>query len=298
MDISLLREFIVLAEVESFEKAADQLYTTQSTLSKHIKKMENELGITLFDRTTRNVQITEGGKLLLSYARQIEALEQSCLSELSSYKQTQTIKIMTENVSSYKVANYKLIDAFFEFQKRYPNYKLDISSGKMYEVYHQLISGQIDFAVFRYRNKTDMSAFVAMPFAEDRVVAVCSKHHRLASKKSVTLSELRDEELLLNTKESFMHNYIMDACKEEGFTPKVVIADNHMRDAIDLAALNMGIYFCMKLPAKDYHNSNISIIDLVPAYKCRIALCYNKRKLSPPAKEFWQFMKIINSADT
>lgn len=71
MNTSYFREFTVLAEVKNYWEAAERLYINQSTLSKHIKSMENELGILLFDRSTRHVELTRYGKALLPYARSI-----------------------------------------------------------------------------------------------------------------------------------------------------------------------------------------------------------------------------------
>ncbi len=300
MDISFLKEFAALSKYESFEKTAEALYTTQSTLSKHIQKMEKELGVTLFDRTTRRVQISECGKVLLRYALEIEALESQYLRELNAYKQVHThnIRIKTENVSSYRIANHKLMDTFLLFQKEHQDYTLDIGSGKMFEVYDQLIDGSIDFAVFRYHEGIDMSPFDVLSFAEDSVVAILSKQNPFALRKAVSLYDLRDEKFLLSTKKSFMYNLIVNSCKDLGFTPNLVPSDSHMKETIQLAALNMGIYFCMKRPSRDYRNPNAVSVNLDPPFKCKIALCCRKGKLSPPAREFWQFMKHISGNET
>ena len=75
MEINYLKEFVVLAQTGNFMEAADILYVSQSTLSKHIKSMELELGVPLFDRTTRKVTISKFGELLLPYAQQIAELQ-------------------------------------------------------------------------------------------------------------------------------------------------------------------------------------------------------------------------------
>lgn len=67
MNTEYLKEFVVLAETKNFGKASDRLYMNQSTLSKHIKSLENELGINLFLRTTRRVELTNYGQTFLPY---------------------------------------------------------------------------------------------------------------------------------------------------------------------------------------------------------------------------------------
>ena len=71
MDIDLLQEFIVLAQSETFLKAADILYISQPTLSRHIKNLEEDLGVALFERTTRSSKLSKYGNMLLPYAKQI-----------------------------------------------------------------------------------------------------------------------------------------------------------------------------------------------------------------------------------
>ena len=75
MDISYWKEFSVLAETKNYWAAAEKLFVGQSSLSKHIKTMETQLGGELFMRTSRKVELTELGKLMLPYARQIAQLQ-------------------------------------------------------------------------------------------------------------------------------------------------------------------------------------------------------------------------------
>ena len=82
MEINYLKEFVVLAQTGNFMEAAEMLYVSQSTLSKHIKSIEVELGVSLFDRTTRKVTISKYGQLLLPYAQQIAELQEMYISAL------------------------------------------------------------------------------------------------------------------------------------------------------------------------------------------------------------------------
>ena len=70
----------------------------------------------------------------------------------------------------------------------------------------------------------------------------------------------------------------------------MTVQDGRLRDMIELASLDMGIYFCMKKPARELHNSNIVLLDLDPPCTCRIALCCSKKNLSGTSREFWDYM--------
>ena len=69
MEIEYIKEFVVLAETENYLEAAESLFISQSTLSKHIKIIEKELDVQLFDRTTRKVHLNKYGKMFLKYAK-------------------------------------------------------------------------------------------------------------------------------------------------------------------------------------------------------------------------------------
>ena len=89
MEINYLKEFVVLAQTGNFMEAAELLYVSQSTLSKHIKSIEVELGVSLFDRTTRKVTISKFGQLLLPYAQQISELQEMYISALRTSLETE-----------------------------------------------------------------------------------------------------------------------------------------------------------------------------------------------------------------
>jgi len=112
MEINYLKEFVVLAQTGNFLEAADTLYSSQSTLSKHIKSMESELGVPLFDRTTRKVRISKYGQLLLPYAKQIIELHDEYTAILQTSLETDR-EILTVG-SIHILAQYKITDIFAE----------------------------------------------------------------------------------------------------------------------------------------------------------------------------------------
>ncbi len=82
MDISYIREFMVLSETCNYQSASEQLYLTNSTLSKHIQKMEAELGTPLFERSTRKVTLTNEGKIFQQKCAQILELYDEALAQM------------------------------------------------------------------------------------------------------------------------------------------------------------------------------------------------------------------------
>lgn len=89
MELSHLKEFIVLAKIENYLEAAENLYISQSSLSKHIKSLEAELGTTLFDRTTRQVKLNEAGRVFLKYAQQMIEIQYQFNTALLNLKEAE-----------------------------------------------------------------------------------------------------------------------------------------------------------------------------------------------------------------
>lgn len=290
MNTAYFKDFLTIAELGSYEKAAEELYTTQSTLTKHIQKLEAELGTTLFDRTSRSVRLNECGRLLLPYAQQTLQIEHEYQMALSSYTRETQYTISIGSVTN--IVAYRISDIFVKYQRTYPNYHLDVDGGSPYTVYQNLLNGQYDLAFLRYTNKTDMSNIVTVPFTTDRLAIACSKNHPLASRSSVQIHELENENILMFKEHTFMYDFISDACRTSGFKPNISFSVHRTENLVELASHNMGICFLMKKPALTFDNPNISIIDIEPAFLCNIDLCHLKgKKLTTAAQNFLNFMK-------
>lgn len=85
MNFERMREFVAITTYRSYQKAAEELYVSEATLSRHIREMEAELGGAVFSRTTRKVELTSLGAILLPYARKLAGVEQEYLSAISKH---------------------------------------------------------------------------------------------------------------------------------------------------------------------------------------------------------------------
>ena len=92
MKIQNMREFLMLSEVKNFNSASEKLFLSQPTLSRHIKELEEELGVTLFSRSTRRVELTEYGQFFLPYAQRIVSAEDEFTEGLTAMRKAQGIE--------------------------------------------------------------------------------------------------------------------------------------------------------------------------------------------------------------
>lgn len=296
MNLQAFREFLAIIQYGGFKKAAEELYITQSSLSKHIRKMESELGVSLFDRSGRRTTLTQAGTLLVPYAEQIVNLETQYSAALRSYAVNAQYTLNIGTV--HDIAAYNISDIFVQFQQSYPSIQLNISSQSPILVNQNLLNGTFDLAFYRYRPDDDLDGLSIIPFTDDRLVAVCTDDHPLAGCRSVPLSALKNERLIGFQKDTFMSNFVLKSCLKSGFDPTFSMYSQQTKNQIILASHGMGSCLVMQKVAQRNMQPNVVMVDIDPPHLCRIDLCYLKgHKLSPAAQKFIQFVQIWKSTN-
>jgi LysR family transcriptional regulator, transcription activator of glutamate synthase operon len=286
MDIEHLKEFVVLAQTGNFLEAADILYSSQSSLSKHIKSLELELGVPLFDRTTRKVSISKFGQVFLPYARQMVELQDKFVAVLKSSLDTDTDTLTVGSIPA--LAQYGITDVLVSFKKNRPQSMLNVLQAGSDELKEMLRKGKCELAFIRFADET-ADDLVRIPYAIDALVAVLPLAHPLAGQKTVPLPLLAEDELLLIAKQNYLNRLCMNACRQSGFEPKVAFTDHNVGVLVDLVTKGMGVALLMKRVALYAANPESAIVNIVPDLTTRIDLCCLKdAALSEAAKTFLQ----------
>jgi LysR family transcriptional activator of glutamate synthase operon len=284
MEINYLREFVVLAQTGNFLEAADILYSSQSSLSKHIKNIESELGVSLFDRTTRKVQISKYGQLLLPYAKQIIELQDQYSSVLKSSFETDRDIL---NVGSLPaLAEYNITDVLVAFKKNRPKSTINVIQGGAEVLKGMLRQRKCELAFIRYTEDMD-DDLVKIPYAVDSMVAVLPVTHPLAKQKTIPLQALANENFVLSEKQTMLHKLSVSACEKCGFEPIIAYTDSKHENILDFVIKGMAIALMMKRLALYVASPKIIIVDITPYVYTQINLCYLKGlNLSDAAKHF------------
>ena len=291
MDIKYLNEFIVLAETGNFSEAADLLFLSQSSLSKHIQSIEKELGVQLFDRTTRTVTINKFGNILLPYARQIIKLKEQCesviLRNVSANEEILTVG------SIRSLAQYRIIDIIANFKVERPQSEVKIFRAEADETH----SGTQKLTIALREKKCDLAFIrdcdgpcddlVKIPYARDILSVLFPSDHPTAKMKSVPLKTLAEHNFLFLEENSGLHKLCVRACEENGFTPKVAFTDSKPENLVEWVINGMGIALLVKQLAVYLSNPEIAVIDITPTVYSEINLCYPKdAELSDAARRF------------
>ena len=183
MEINYLREFVVLAQTGNFIEAADILYSSQSTLSKHIKKIESELGVPLFDRTTRKVGISKFGQLLLPFAKQITELQDKYTAILQNSLETDREILTLGSINA--LAQYKITDVLVNFKKSHTQSTINVLHATSEELKKMLRNKKCELAFIRDTLEEVDDDLIKIPYTIDTLVAVLPATHHLTKQKTM-----------------------------------------------------------------------------------------------------------------
>ncbi len=288
MNLEHIREFLAIVEHKSFSIAAQELCMSQSSLSKHIIHLEQELDIQLFDRSARQVTISDAGRLFLPYAQKLYDTNEDFTQALSAYKEKNksTLKIASLPV----MAQYEITGAIASFRKSHPEISLVISTHEANDILRLMEQGEFELAFIR-RPNTDANLLNYITFYEDHLVALLPDTNPLSQKNKINLNSLKDEEFMFLDNGTLLYRLCYDTCVKAGFTPKIGYTGQRPENLIDLVSKDMGITLLMRRHAEFSKHDNVSIVEIEPQVTSSICLAHIKnRKLSKAAKQFWDYI--------
>ena len=283
MDIDYIHEFVVLAGTGNYMEAADRLFLTQSSLTRHIQKLEADLGVTLFDRTTRRIELNQYGRLFLPYAEQIALLQKDYTTAFCNElnRERGTIRIGAIPV----MAQYHITDILARFQQENRNYMLDIQEADSLQLIQMLREERIDFAVIRESDDAS-SSFGKIPITQDTLAALMPKNHPLAGSEHIELKQLYRDSFLLLGRDTFMYSLCVRECRTAGFEPHIAFTSNRVDNIIGLVSKGMGVGLLTKRPVMSANHSDIAVVDVLPAITTTISLAYlPDKKLTAPQQQ-------------
>lgn len=291
MELKYIREFVALAENGSYFETAERLFITSSSLSRHIKALEEELGMPLFDRTTRKVSLNQHGRLFLPYAKQFVKIDDECTMAFDEEAMYSKDAIDIGSIPMMKA--YKISDILRQYRQSNKNVIINTHEADSTPLAEMLRRGEIDFAFLRNRH-ISVDEFETIPIAEDHLVAVLPKTSPLARSQTLSVNRLKDEALLLISKNSFMYRLCTDLCRSAGFQPKVVFTSQRAENLVELIEQGTGIALLMSKPIIPMLPDNLTVVDIEPRVTTTVFLAYMKgRKFNTACKRFLELVKTI-----
>jgi len=238
-ELRLVRYFVAVAEELHFGRAARRLRMAQPGLSQQIRSLEQQLGVRLLDRTSRQVRLTPAGALLLTEGRRLLAQAERTADQVRRAGLGQVGRITVGAIGS---ATYDILPRLLrEHRKRFPDVEVALREMSTPAQVQALRSGEIDVGLLRV--PADTADLVVQTVREDRMALMIPEAHPLARKRRVALRALAKEPLILfpTAPRPSWADTVISACREAGFEP--IVAQEAMESAtvVSFVAAGVGI---------------------------------------------------------
>lgn len=286
MNLLSLKYFISVAEFSSFTKAANHLYVTQPTLSRQIADLEEEVGVQLFSRDKRSVNLTRAGEILLQEAKEIVNRFDNLLILLKN----ESGKINGSlNVGYLGVFEYDLlIEPISTFGRKYPDVHIGLTRASLAELNHFLIKSKFDLI---YTVATGIETLPGVTFdkiANNKMQLIVGNTHPLASKTTVNISELANEHFVMFDRNvsPLTVDSITNMCIENGFSPIVAQYVQDPQTMMLMVSAGKGIGFISSRLSRTYSNT-VKFIDILDCHvDFDVVLAYKEDNTNPMLKLF------------
>jgi LysR family transcriptional activator of glutamate synthase operon len=287
MEFRQIHYFVTIARTGSFTAAADELFVSQSSLSKQIIALERELGVQLFDRSRRKVTLTEAGKALLTHAVRMDQAHTSMVADLEGYRPgAEPLSIAAIPV----IAHYGIPKYVAAFREAHPAIRVTLEKREAVEIAPALSDHRYDLA-FTRAHCLDRDRHTWMKVSPDRLIVVVSTDHRLASKPVVGLEDLKDETFVVLDRYTAVDQIMEEVCRGAGFEPRTVHATLPYESIVAGVAASMGIGLMMERIFDYNRHPGVVALELVPVVETWLVLAHPKdRMLSGPGRAFVEYI--------
>jgi DNA-binding transcriptional LysR family regulator len=217
MELRQLRYFLTVAEELHFGRAAERLHIVQPAVSQQVRRLERELGVDLFDRTTRSVRLSEAGHRFLPHAKNVLAAEERARAAITDFAED---RATTVRLGTSDGIGDRLERVLAEFARRAPGGQLELVNAPVEQRLKQVGSGELHATVVRGTWQHPGLEFT--PLWTDAVFAALPATHPLAAQVEVDFAELATLPLRLSarTRNPPLHDLVVHSCREAGFEPR------------------------------------------------------------------------------
>ncbi|MBV1917999.1 MAG: LysR family transcriptional regulator [Sphingomonadaceae bacterium] len=280
-----LRFFVVTAEEEHFQRAANRLFMTQSALSRRIQVLEEELGIKLFERLPRGVRLSQAGESFYQDVRNFRDTLDNAIARARN--------VMHGNVGQLKIGlnpsgirNPAITEALQIFHKKfeYIDIKIDVLFSE--EQLAAIQSGDLDVgALYQFSTEPWASYF---HIADDELLLAIPKSHPLASKPNLCLQDLADVNFIwpMRRYSPRMYNRMIAACNAGGLTPKIMTEVRSAEAVLSMVAIGLAVGFVGSHEAGSEPDS-VAIRRVADfSVTCPLSLAWNTERATPALQNF------------
>ena len=231
------RTFLAVADAGSVTEAARRLFVSQPAVSAEIASLESTLGVALFARTRRGVQLTEAGRILVEYVRSAFSLLDAGhekLRELSGLE-SGTLRIGASDMT----LRFYLLDHIASFHDRYPNVRLSVTNAPTPRTLEALRDGSIDFGVVSGPLTGALDELTLIPVRSVQDIFIAAPSHPLAGKQGITREDLAAHPMVMLEGNTSTRAYVSDWLGKDFPPPAIELANSDL--LLEFAKRGIGI---------------------------------------------------------
>lgn len=279
MDIRQIKYFLAIAEEGQITAAAKRLNMSQPPLSQQLKLLEEELGVTLFNRNSRNLELTEAGIILKNKSQQIMDLLKVTVNEIKNLNNglEGTLSIGTVGSSGITILPKKVKN----FNEKYRNIDFQIWEGDSFRIMELLNNGVIDIGFIREPFNTSLYNY---KFIKDNLgnnikdIFVTIGQPQLYDSledTDISLINLKNKPLIIHRR---FDDIIINSCLKEGFEPNIICRNDDIMSSLSFAKAGVGIAIVPLTASNILSNMNLHVKKIIdPSIESRLALVWLKK---------------------
>lgn len=289
LELRQLHYFVEVAKFEHMTKASEQLHVAQSAISRQITNLEDELGVTLFNRMGRNLHLSKIGELYLAQVKIALNELNKATNIVSEYANPEigTVKIGFPTSLATNLVP-KLISSF---RRQYPDVNYQFVEGSNKELNENLLSGNLDLTFFSPlpEQATLVDTFT---FFEEKLKLVVPKNHPLNRRTTINLVDLKNEKFIFFPETFSLYSDIINACESVGFKPDIIFQSADLHTINGLVEAGLGIAILPEIILADAHSNDSHILTIEnPSLTRTVGIGFTlQRRLSPSEQLFKDFL--------
>jgi DNA-binding transcriptional LysR family regulator len=283
MELRTLKAFVEVVRQGGFSQAAKVLYATQSTVSKAVKQLEDELGVRLLERTVRGSRATEAGEIVFRRANSMMMEGDDLVSELDELRGLRkgSLRLGLPAIGS----NALFAPLYAIYRKRYPGIEIQLVEYGSRRLEEMVLAGELDLgaSLLPLRRELEWQRVRSEP-----IDVLIASSHPLARRKSVRLKELAGQDFILFGEGFAIDPIVMEACRKAGFTPTVAARSSQITFVLELVVAGLGVGFLPRLIAEQRSRPGLANIEVrEPSMPWEMALMWRRNAYLSHAARAW-----------
>jgi LysR family transcriptional activator of glutamate synthase operon len=293
MELRQLRYLVTLADERHFTRAAARLHIAQPALSQQIRRLEDEVGLALVDRTTRRVALTDAGVLLVQHARRALREVDAAWAELADLAGVRTGHLVIGAMQS--LGPFDLSILLGAFYARHPGVELTVVEELSDPLLERVGADLVDLAFVSVTEGVTQDGLAVQRLLTERLVLMLAPDHALARRARVRMEDLRDERFIAFREGAGLRRILATGAHDAGFEPRIAFETNEIERARAIVARGLGIAV---VPESDAARPgpDVAIVGLHrPALSRDVTLVWRRDRHHTPAAR--AFLALARTAD-